>query len=164
MNLYFKNINNKNLQYEDKIDEDLLLKENIDIEVFENVEEKDLRNSVYYLHLANDKIIFEKISYNKNSKDLYVYYDFRNDFKYKYIKFLGLKKIELLADHNLIYQVLGQDVLLDINTEAFRKVFSDEFNIFDNIDNSDTYVTYHVYIVKETDTIDTIMEKYNVKK
>ena len=39
-----------------------------------------------------------------------------------------------------------------------------DFNIFQDIDNSDTYVTYHVYIVKEGDTIDTIMEKYDVKK
>ena len=39
-----------------------------------------------------------------------------------------------------------------------------EFNIFQGIDNSDTYVTYHVYIVKSGDTIDTILEKYNVKK
>lgn len=39
-----------------------------------------------------------------------------------------------------------------------------DFNIFQDIDNSDTYVTYHVYIVKEGDTIDTIMERYGVKK
>ena len=39
-----------------------------------------------------------------------------------------------------------------------------EFNLFENIDNSDTYVTYHVYIVKETDTIDSIMEKYKIHK
>ena len=40
----------------------------------------------------------------------------------------------------------------------------DEFNIFQDIDNSDTYVTYHVYIVKEGDTIDSILKKYEVKK
>ena len=39
-----------------------------------------------------------------------------------------------------------------------------EFNLFENIDNSDTYVTYYVYIVKENDTIDTILTKYNVTK
>ena len=39
-----------------------------------------------------------------------------------------------------------------------------DFNIFQEIDNSDTYITYHVYIVKEGDTIDSIMENYGVKK
>ena len=38
------------------------------------------------------------------------------------------------------------------------------FNIFESVDNSDTYVTYHVYIVKEEDTIESIMKKYNVDK
>ena len=32
------------------------------------------------------------------------------------------------------------------------------------MDDADTYVTYHVYIVKENDTIDTIMEKFGVSK
>ena len=32
------------------------------------------------------------------------------------------------------------------------------------MDSSETYVTYHVYIVKEQDTIDSIMKKYNVDK
>lgn len=48
--------------------------------------------------------------------------------------------------------------------EVSNKNIDNNFNIFQDIDNSDTYVTYHVYIVKEGDTIDTIMEKYSVKK
>ena len=48
--------------------------------------------------------------------------------------------------------------------EDSNKNIDNNFNIFQDIDNSDTYVTYHVYIVKEGDTIDTIMEKYSVKK
>ena len=48
--------------------------------------------------------------------------------------------------------------------EDSNKNVDNNFNIFQDIDNSDTYVTYHVYIVKEGDTIDTIMEKYSVKK
>lgn len=35
-------------------------------------------------------------------------------------------------------------------------------NIFDTIDASDTYVTYYVYIVKEEDTIEKIIEKFNI--
>lgn len=39
-----------------------------------------------------------------------------------------------------------------------------EFNLFDSIDSNDTYVTYYVYIVKEGDSISSILEKYNVLK
>ena len=39
-----------------------------------------------------------------------------------------------------------------------------DFNIFENIDNSDTYVTYYVYMVKEEDTLDKILLKYQVTK
>lgn len=67
---------------------------------------------------------------------------------------------ENFFDMNIDYQKPEIVKLDSINTN----VEQEEFNIFDNIDNSDTYVTYHVYIVKETDTINTIMEKYNVKK
>lgn len=58
------------------------------------------------------------------------------------------------------YQQPAQEIL------AVKKNITenDDFNIFDNIDNSDTYVTYYVYIVKETDTIESIMSKYNVSK
>ena len=43
-------------------------------------------------------------------------------------------------------------------------ILDDEFNIFDSMDHSDTYVTYHVYVVKEGDSIDSIMQKYGVEK
>jgi len=71
-----------------------------------------------------------------------------------------------LLDVNIEYQkppvidINLLDNLKDENVTNQKK----EFNIFENIDNSETYVTYHVYIVKENDTIDTITEKYNVKK
>ena len=32
------------------------------------------------------------------------------------------------------------------------------------MDSSDTYVTYRVYIVKETDSIDDIIQKYGVSR
>lgn len=45
-----------------------------------------------------------------------------------------------------------------------KQMTKQEFNLFENIDNSDTYITYYVYIVKEQDTIDSIMEKYHIDK
>lgn len=48
--------------------------------------------------------------------------------------------------------------------ETTKKSTDIEFNLFDNMDSTDTYVTYYVYIVKEEDTIDKILTKYNVTK
>lgn len=46
-----------------------------------------------------------------------------------------------------------------------NEVINNNFNFF-NTENfgTDTYVTYYVYIVKEDDTIDSIIEKFNVSK
>ena len=82
-----------------------------------------------------------------------------------------LKPIELPKEDERNLEENFFDMNIDYQKPEFVNLDSinlnntnDEFNIFDNIDNSDTYVTYHVYIVKETDTIDTKTEKYNVKK
>lgn len=37
-------------------------------------------------------------------------------------------------------------------------------NIFDTISTDETYVTYYVYIVRETDTVDSILDKYKVTR
>ncbi len=37
-------------------------------------------------------------------------------------------------------------------------------NIFNNIDSNDTYITYYVYIVKEDDSLDKILDKFNVTR
>ena len=52
-------------------------------------------------------------------------------------------------------------IVMEVDNEYEEK---NEFNIFQNIDNSDTYVTYYVYIVKEEDTIDKILDKYNTTR
>lgn len=41
---------------------------------------------------------------------------------------------------------------------------NNNIGLFDNLDGKKNYATYHVYIVKEDDTIDKIMTKYNVTK
>jgi len=37
-------------------------------------------------------------------------------------------------------------------------------SIFNNLDSSETYRSYTIYIVRETDTIETILTKYNISK
>lgn len=53
-----------------------------------------------------------------------------------------------------------------INIEKIEKVSKqfDSVNIFSNLDCNETYSTYRVYIVRENDTIEQIVEKYNIPK
>lgn len=41
---------------------------------------------------------------------------------------------------------------------------ANEFNLFENMDGVDTYVTYYVYVVKEEDTLEKVLSKYEVSK
>jgi len=63
------------------------------------------------------------------------------------------------------------DEMLDINKEETMKDESinnendnENKNIFNSFNDEEKYVTYKVYRVLDTDTIDKIMEKYNVTK
>ena len=50
---------------------------------------------------------------------------------------------------------------VNINPNANSNSYS---NIFDTISTDETYVTYYVYIVRESDTIEEILDKYKVTK
>lgn len=50
---------------------------------------------------------------------------------------------------------------VNMNPNATSNSYS---NIFDTISTDETYVTYYVYIVRESDTIEEILDKYKVTK
>ena len=79
-----------------------------------------------------------------------------------------LKRLKNVLDkereEKLIPEITSPKKDTIIFEEEQQKTSKKEFNLFENIDNSDTYVTYYVYIVKEQDTIDSIMKKYNIDK
>ena len=81
------------------------------------------------------------------------------DYKMSMNKDLELDNQDNVIDLNINYQ---KPPVVDLSLAGGD--VDNDFNLFKDMDNSDTYVTYHVYIVKENDTIDTIMEKYEVKK
>ena len=53
---------------------------------------------------------------------------------------------------------------VNINNNVNDSISEIKNSLFDNLDSGETYSTYHVYIVKEDDTIDKIMSKYNINK
>lgn len=59
----------------------------------------------------------------------------------------------------------NEEIELNIsNVNNNENINLNKNSMFDNFDNLETYTTYHVYIVKEDDTIDKILNKYNVTK
>lgn len=58
----------------------------------------------------------------------------------------------------------NDDEIIDIDVENENINDNKNINLFNNVNMEDTYATYHVYIVKENDTIDDILNKYNVSR
>ena len=142
-NFYYEVINNE------------FLKVNIDVYIDgEKIEEKEENFSK-----PEDDIPFIRLVPNKNNNLL-------EEDLIKPIELSNLnnqeEEIKEIIEPNINYQ---KPTYFDLNEkETACTNNKDEFNIFQDIDNSDTYVTYHVYIVKEGDTIDSILKKYEVKK
>ena len=57
-----------------------------------------------------------------------------------------------------------EETKTDINIENENNNDNNNINIFNGFNEEEQYVTYHVYPVTENDTLDKIMEKYNVTK
>lgn len=134
-NFYYEIVNNESLQV------------NIDVyiegeKVIEEIKEE--KEEIVEESLIEDKNI-EAFS-NKEEKETRNTYE-EDLFKEEYTPSIELNK--------------PKQLVMEVENEYEEK---NEFNIFQNIDNSDTYVTYYVYIVKEEDTIDKILEKYNTTR
>ena len=87
---------------------------------------------------------------------------------------------DLLKEDSIVVSndKINKDVLIDKEDSSNNIILEDEFrdseeednniiiseNILGNISDTETYSTYYVYIVKEEDTIDKVMEKYNVTR
>ena len=105
--------------------------------------------------IEDDTPPFIRMIPNKNE-------DSNNELKIDELFKIEEENIKPELDLNINYNKRSIVNMEDIEDKPMKE--NNEFNIFQDIDNSDTYVTYYVYIVKEGDTIDSVMEKYNVTK
>lgn len=51
-----------------------------------------------------------------------------------------------------------------VNNDINNNSNNNNFNLFSNVSNNETYSAYRVYVIKEEDTIDSILSKYGVSK
>lgn len=97
------------------------------------------------------------------------YYEIINDNVLSVCIDILLDKLEVKEDEDIIEEdtfrasLLSDDVL---PREEERIEIKDKLeSVFDNIESlSDNYVSYNIYIVRAGDSIESIMEKYNVTK
>lgn len=134
-NFYYEIVNNESLQ----VNIDVYIEGEKVIEEIKEEKEETVEES-----LIEDKTI--EVFSNIEEKET------RNTYEEDLFKEEYTSSIELSKPKQLV---------MEVENEYEEK---NEFNIFQNIDNSDTYVTYYVYIVKEEDTIDKILEKYNTTR
>lgn len=74
----------------------------------------------------------------------------------------------IIEDDSLELVRNDQDNILELSgldMSDAKEIKSEMKTLFDNIDDSnETYSTYYVYIVRENDSVDTILQKYNINK
>lgn len=75
------------------------------------------------------------------------------------------KEEEVIMDSVIEEERCVEEEDTPIKEETVEKIeINDDISLFDNISIEDTYKTYKVYIVRENDTLESILEKYNVTK
>jgi hypothetical protein len=77
---------------------------------------------------------------------------------------------EILVEEPLneiaIQEIREEEPIIETEVKKERCIEEEENvkNLFDNISGEDTYKTYKIYIVRENDTIENIMMKYEINK
>lgn len=140
-NFYYEVVNNESLQV------------NIDLYI-EGEKEKEKEEVLPEKEEKKEEMVIEMPPLNEEKIDT---------------SFFPGPKSELQEKEERKEEIIPEIMTSQKNTVIFEdnhqeKANHQEFNLFENIDNSDTYITYYVYIVKEQDTIDSIMEKYHIDK
>ena len=145
-NFYYKIINNDTLE--------------VNIDLYIDGEKEVKKELINTKEDEKEEIKFEdlveELDDKKESRDIIE----NNDIDFD----MPIKKEEIMDN-----KIVGGDDLenvknvnqnINVNIEKPEK----EFNIFSSVDDSETYASYYVYILKEDDTIDKVLEKYQVSK
>lgn len=71
---------------------------------------------------------------------------------------------ELTPTERCVEEETTLPVIIEEKIEAVSTERKNPVNIFDNFDNNENYATYSICIIRDGDTIESIMEKYNSSK
>ncbi len=141
-NFYYKIINNDTLE--------------VNIDLYIDGEKEVINTKEDKKEEIKFEDLLEELDDKKESRDIIE----NNDIDFD----MPIRKEEIMDN-----KIVGGDDLentknisqnVNVNIEKSEK----EFNMFSSVDDSETYASYYVYILKEDDTIDKVLEKYQVSK
>nr|MBP3258996.1 LysM peptidoglycan-binding domain-containing protein [Bacilli bacterium] len=75
-----------------------------------------------------------------------------------------MDNVDLLSDNTIDLDVTDNNIEINNYNDVVIEDKDIKKSLFSNLDNTDNYVNYRVYIVRENDSIESIMKKYNVTK
>ena len=87
-----------------------------------------------------------------------------DDFYYELNKNKIIINISVLLDDLVEKEVIRKNTSTDSEVVTETKEVDKKFDVFDNLKIDEAYRTYKVYIVRENDTLDTILEKFNIAR
>lgn len=131
----------------------------IDIDDIYDISESSLDIDDFYYEIIDNKSLVINITLKlDNIKEVILE---RNDTVEDKIIDVDNSKLEDIKDNNVevnnVYNVTIEEKPKEIIDDTKKSLFT-------NINNDDNYVNYHVYIVRENDSVESIMSKYNVSK
>lgn len=131
----------------------------IDIDDIYDISESSLDIDDFYYEIIDNKSLVINITLKlDNIKEVILE---RNDTMEDKIIDVDNSKLEDIKDNNVevnnVYNVTIEEKPKEIIDDTKKSLFT-------NINNDDNYVNYHVYIVRENDSVESIMSKYNVSK
>ena len=129
----------------------------IDIDDTYDISEATIDINDFYYEVIDNKILVVNIEVKiDNLKEAILERDDKMD---------DAKEVEINNSNVEVNNIDLEDVDLgDVTINTVETIPETKQSLFTNLDNNDNYVNYRVYILRENDSLDNIMNKYNVNK
>ena len=136
----------------------------VDIDDIYDISDSVVDVDDFYYEIVNNKVLVINITLKLDQIKEFLLE--RNDTmeEVENIK-LDNTKLEDVKDNNVEINNINIDNVTIDDSKPVKEIKEDtKKSLFSDINNDDNYVNYHVYIVRENDSVESIMSKYNVTK
>ena len=120
----------------------------------------------FYYEIVNDSVLSINIEVIVDKIQEILIEDIKEDIEMDLLEDKELKN-DIIKDEEIDIDIREDKRCIEEETEFennIKEINDKRSNLFDNISIEETYNTYKIYIVRENDTIESIMEKYSITK